>query len=147
MTTEQVSQPATALSRRQRAQGERRDRYIKATLSAEEYDAVVVAAAQAGLTPAAFMAESALSVAGLAKPPTGSARQDLQSLGRALEAAYRELNRVGTNLNQAVAALNKSGKEPESLARFAASVGEHSQRVDDVIGLVQSRLNRRGGLG
>jgi hypothetical protein len=61
-------------------------------------------------------------------------------LQRQLFAARTEVARFGTNVNQAVAALNTTGQAPAWMGRAMALVGYAIRHLDEVIAEVDRRL-------
>ena len=55
-------------------------------------------------------------------------------------AARVALNRVGTNLNQAVAALNATGEAPEWMDRAVARCVRFLEALDEVVSRIHRRL-------
>jgi hypothetical protein len=110
--------------------------------SDDEYAHVAAAAAAVGMTPTGFCAEAAVAAA-TGTPPASAGSQDRQALAtlqRQLFDAVTAVNRIGTNLNQAVARLNAVGETPawlhEAVARCLRSVDrldEVATRVHDVL--------------
>lgn len=92
------------------------------------------AAAAAGITPTGFCAEAAVAAA-LHVPPSDNGRRDrvaLARLQRELFDAIVAVDRVGRNLNQAVAQLNASGVVPSWLERAVAACRRSVERLDDI---------------
>ncbi len=59
---------------------------------------------------------------------------------RQLFAARTAVVRLGTNVNQAVAALNTNGEAPEWMGRAVAMSSRSAQGLDEVIAEVDRRL-------
>jgi hypothetical protein len=89
------------------------------------------------LTPTSFVAAVALAVARDSMPPVPSPMQDL--LGE-LNTARTLVGRFGTNVNQAVAALNATGEAPPALERAVAVCTRAADRLDQVVARIQRRL-------
>ena len=105
-----------------------RGRRVTVRLGEEEYAAVVLAAGRAGLTPSGFVGRAALAAAeGAALPGVSGERAALAEL----MSARVQVRRFGTNVNQAVAALNASGEAPEWLGQAVALAGRAVARVDE----------------
>ncbi|WP_189082739.1 hypothetical protein, partial [Mangrovihabitans endophyticus] len=100
------------------------------------------AAAAAGLTPTGFLAEAGLAAARGIERPAGldPLREALAELQAELFDVRTAVGRIGTNLNQAVAALNATGTAPDWLARAAALCEQRMARVDETIALVDRQL-------
>jgi ABC-type transporter Mla subunit MlaD len=80
----------------------------------------------------------ALAAARGTVPPTPSATR--QALAE-LMAARTQLRRFGTNVNQAVAALNATGEAPEWLALAVETTARAVRRVDEA---AEALMRRRG---
>lgn len=135
--------PATRTGRDRRHQFPRRDRRISPTFTAAEHADVVAVAHSVGLTPTGFCAIAAPAVA---RGETGAAAlpsADIDSL-RTIQAELFDVrtavNRAGTNLNQAVAALNATGEAPSWLHNTAARLIRTFSTVDDAISAIHRRL-------
>lgn len=114
----------------------------------------MAAAARAGLTPTGFCARAALTLAHT--PPSGAIDQvgvtaPIQGVGgervEALAGLQAELAdtrtavvRVGTNLNQAVAAFNATGEAPVWLRHVVEACGRALRTIDEVASRVHRRL-------
>jgi hypothetical protein len=140
-----------------------RTRRIAPSFTTAEYALIVHAATESGLTPTGFCARAALYVAnggpapspgegaatdstGQASPldvvtgrPGGSEDEGLAALQAELAETRTAVVRVGTNLNQAVAALHSTGQPPLWLARVVELCGRALVSVDEAA----SRLHRR----
>ena len=99
------------------------------------------AAAAVGMTPTGFLAEAGLAVA-RGTPPASldPVREQLAALQAELFDARVAVGRIGTNLNQAVAALNATGTAPDWLQHAAALCERRMTRLDEVIAVVDGRL-------
>ena len=95
----------------QRRSGEHAQRRGTPRLSDEERDLVVKAAAEAGLTPAGFVAKAAIAASTAPGGPS-TASGDLRELQRELFAARRAVNMFGSNVNQVAAAGHSTGELP-----------------------------------
>lgn len=113
---------------------------VNARFNAEELADIVAAAAAAGMTPTGWCAEVALAAARGAPPALDLAREGLAQLQAELFDARVAVGRIGTNLNQAVAALHATGEAPDWLVRAAALCERRMERLDEVIALVDGRL-------
>lgn len=99
------------------------------------------AAAAAGVTPTGFCAETSLAAArGKPSPTLDPAHEALAELQAELFDVRVAVGRIGTNLNQAVAALNATGIAPDWLVRAVALCERRMQRIDAVIAKVDRRL-------
>jgi hypothetical protein len=67
-------------------------------------------------------------------------REELARLQRQLFASRTAVVRFGTNVNQAVAALNATAEAPEWMDRAVALAGKSIQQLDEVIAEVDRRL-------
>jgi uncharacterized protein (DUF1778 family) len=124
---------------RNRAKTAGRKRSVLVRLSDAEYEALVAAAAGAGLTPTGYVAEVAVAAAtGGRGPVVAPEREALLELVQ----ARTQLRRYGTNVNQAIAALNAVGEAPvwlrEAVERTSAAV----ERVDRAAALLARRAGR-----
>jgi hypothetical protein len=149
-----VARPAGAAraGRDRQHQIPRRTRKITAAFTDAEYAALAAAAHRIGLTPTGFCAQAALSAtAPSATPPVDAAqpglpgRSDLRLEGlSAIQAELAQLRtavtRVGTNLNQAVTALNVRGELPTWLRHVVEQCGRALYAVDAAASRVHHRL-------
>jgi hypothetical protein len=120
-----------------------RRRRIAPTFTEDEYAAVVVAARGLGLTPSGFCAMAALAAAGSGMAiGTGAAgqREALAAVQAELAELRTSIVRVGTNLNQAVAALNSTGEAPVWLRHAVDRCARVLALVDDAASAVHRRL-------
>ena len=122
--------------RERRPNGSPRNRTILLRLGEEEYEAIVAAAARSGLTPTGWAAEAAVSLARNTAPPVPATRRAV--LVELMQARI-QLRRFGTNVNQAVAALNATGEAPVWLRQAV----ELCARVVDRIDAATAMLARR----
>jgi uncharacterized protein (DUF1778 family) len=110
--------------------------------SAEELEEVKQAAASIGMTATGFCADSALAAA-RGVPLALATEQEREALARLLRelfAARTAVVRFGTNVNQAVAALNSTGQAPDSLDRAVVLCTRSVQALDEVTAEVARRL-------
>jgi hypothetical protein len=112
-------------------------RQVSLWYDADEYGLVSAAAARAGLTPTSFVAAVALAVARDSMPPVPFPIRDALV---ELNAARTLVGRFGTNVNQAVAALNATGEAPPTLERAVAMCTRAADRLDQVVARIQRRL-------
>ncbi len=123
-----------------------RQQRINLRFDADEHRDVRAAALRAGMTPAGFCADAALAAArGTAAPGglvagTGVTRAELAALQRDLFAARTAVIRTGTNLNQAVAALNATGDAPVWLDHAVKRCERSLDQLDAVVADVDRRL-------
>jgi len=110
--------------------------------SDEELDAIRDAAEAADMTLTGFCALAALAVARrqFAAAPSGPSRDELADLQRQLFAARVAVNRVGVNLNQAVAELNTTGAAPVWLKQAVARSVRAVEELDVVVSLIHRQL-------
>lgn len=101
---------------------------MKLRFSDEEFAAIAAAATAAGLTPSGYAAEAALSTARHSAPPLSAPLRE--ALAELID-ARTQVRRFGTNVNQAVAALNATGEAPEWLERAVALTSRAVARVDE----------------
>ncbi len=102
--------------------------------SDDELARIAAAATAVGMTPTGFCAEAAVAAA-TGSPPASAGGQDRQALvvlQRQLFDAVTAVNRIGTNLNQAVARLNATGEAPAWLDRAVALCLRSVDRLDEV---------------
>jgi hypothetical protein len=154
---ELVARPAGVgrSGRDRRHQSPRRSRHITAAFTDAEYAVLAEAARRVGLTPTGFCAQAAL--AATAPPAPGSTGPAAEAGGtslvgadprvEALRQAQADLAalrtaivRVGTNLNQAVAALHARGEVPVWLRHVAEKCAAVLQTVDQTATLLHRRL-------
>jgi hypothetical protein len=131
-------------------------RRVAPSFTADEYAVVMAAAARAGLTPTGFCAHAALALAETQLPPaviddpdgrprpthwidTGQV-EALAALQAELADARTAVVRVGTNLTQAVAALNATGEAPTWLRHVVEACGRVLRTVDEAASRVHRRL-------
>jgi hypothetical protein len=129
-----------------------RTRRITAAFTDDEYALLVVAARRVGLTPTGFCAEAAIAIATApaadVAPSTGRrvmvgadpGEEALAALQAELGALRTAVVRVGTNLNQAVAALNATGDPPPWLRHVLDACGRALTAVDEAASRVHRRL-------
>ena len=111
-------------------------------LSDDEYTRIARAAGDSGLTLAGFAAEATLSAAAgsaVVAPGEGE-RTVLREALRELMAARTAVNRFGSNVNQAVAALNATGNPPEWLVHAVNICRRAVERVDEATGHLRRAL-------
>jgi hypothetical protein len=131
------------VSARQRAGRDRaheapgRARQVKLRYSEDEFAVVQAAARRSGLTPSGFAAEAAIAAARGAEPPAGEPWRE--ALAEVM-AARAQVRRFGTNVNQAVRALNATGEPPEWLDRAVAIANRAVERLDDAAAQLTRRL-------
>ncbi|SNT65686.1 hypothetical protein SAMN05421812_12529 [Asanoa hainanensis] len=118
-----------------------RPRRIAPSFTEQEMADVQKAAEDAGLTPTGFLAEAGLAAA-RGTPPASldRGREGLAQLQAELFDARVAVGRIGTNLNQAVAALNATGAAPDWLIQAVAMCERRMQALDEVISMVDRRL-------
>jgi hypothetical protein len=121
---------------------------IAPSFSAQEYAAVVAAAARIGLTPTGYCAHAALA---LAADPTAPTEADgagpnpavveaLAALQAELADARTAVVRVGTNLNQAVRAFNATGEAPVWLRHVVDLCARTLTALDAAASAIHRRL-------
>ena len=122
--------------------GEARHHRLSPRFTAEELAEVIAAAASVGCTPNGFCADSAVAAARGTPMVLENAqyREDLARLQRQLFAARTAVVRFGTNVNQAVAALNTTGEAPQWMGRAIRRAVESVSGLDEVIAEVDRRL-------
>ena len=121
----------------------RRGARINPSFSPEEHVRVLAAARRAGLTPTGYVALAALAAADGESPaaPASSAQYEaLRDLQADLFDVRNAVNRVGTNLNQAVAALNATGNAPAWLETVAAMCARNLTALDEITSAIHRRI-------
>jgi uncharacterized protein (DUF1778 family) len=129
--------------RRREHDSTRRTLRLTPRLSAQERAEIDAAATAVGMTVNGFAAEAALSVARGLPMVSGAAldREALARLQRQLFEARTAVNRFGSNVNQAVAALHASGYPPTEALTHATSLCTSAVRnLDELIDEVHRRL-------
>ncbi|MBO2462694.1 hypothetical protein [Actinomadura violacea] len=109
---------------------------MRIALSEQEHAVMAAAAASEGLALGAFVAQASLAAA------QGRVVSEYAVLREALAAvllAAGQVQRVGVNLNQAVAALN-SGELVEQLRWYAQAAARAIERLDDLAQELRHRL-------
>jgi hypothetical protein len=118
-----------------------RDCRLTPRFTAAEVAQIETAAAAVGLTQTGFCAEAALSTAhGVRSSLLDPAHETFADVQAELFDTRVALGRIGTNLNQAVAALNATGDPPDWLKRVVALCERRMERLDEVIARVDRRL-------
>lgn len=123
-----------------------RERRVNLRLDPQEHQDITAAAARHGLTPAGFCATAALDTArgtnATSGPVSGAGvtRHELAELQRELFATRTAVARVGTNLNQAVAALNSAGQPPAWLQHAIDRCQHALERIDVAASAIHRRL-------
>lgn len=128
------------LSGRRRRHAKPRCRSVRFDLSEAEYAELAAAADGAGLARGAFAAKATLaavrgSSAQAEMPAVGGLREVLAELMR----VGTLVQRIGVNLNQAVAQLNATGQAPGSLVPIA----EHCTRRVELLDQLAEQLRNR----
>jgi hypothetical protein len=134
--------------RRYRPRGESvRDCRLTPRFTDAELSAVRVVADAAQMTLTGFCAFAALAVARRTPGEAGRAGEEparveeLSELQRELFAARNAVNRVGVNLNQAVAQLNSIGRPPVWFEHAVSRVVSAVREVDSVVACIHRRLS------
>jgi len=130
-----MTSTATTTSSRRRAPGRdrnhlrpRRPRQIKVRYTHDEYATIAGAAREAGLTPTGYVADAALATAqGNPTPSTAPWRTALLELME----ARAQVRRIGTNINQATAAINATGEPPVWLEHALAITNRAVAQLDE----------------
>jgi len=121
-------QPDGQARRRVRRPGTVRRCRIAIAVDNDERTDLENAATDAGLPVSAFVADRALAAARQTAPAaTDTIRGALTELSRATV----QVQKAGTNLNQAVAALNATGQPPGNLHQYARYTTEVIRRLDE----------------
>ncbi len=124
---------------RARSTGNQRTLRLTPRFTAEEIRQLEQAAEAAGLTPTGYTALAAVAAARAGQTPQ---LDELRAALGELAKARTAVNRIGTNLNQAVAALNATGDAPPWLHTIAELCGRTVDAVDDAIGQVRKAVPR-----
>jgi len=123
--------------RRTRHQGTSRTHRIAISVSQAEQEELELAARVEALTPSAFVAEKALAAARRTLPQTTAPlREALADLAR----ATAQVQKVRTNLNQAVAALNATGQAPGNLIQYARYATTIVEKIDQIVLRIRQHL-------
>lgn len=138
----QTETPAAARGRDRRHQYPGRPGRIAPRFTEQEITELRQAAAAVGLTPTGFVAEAGLAAARATERPVelSAAREALAQLQSELFEVRVTVGRIGTNLNQAVAAFNTTSQAPLWLARAAQLCEQRMTRVDETIAQVDRQL-------
>lgn len=129
------------LSGRRRRQPEARCRSVRFDLSEAEYAELAAAADAAGLARGAFAAKATLAaVRGSSTPAGAPAAGALREVLAELMRASTLVQRIGVNLNQAVAQLNATGQAPGSLVPIAEHCAHRVELLDQVAEQVRNRI-------
>jgi hypothetical protein len=138
-TTAQAPGIQRGRDRRHRFPG--RDCRLTPRFTADEVAEIEAAAAAVGVTTSGFCAEAALSAArGVRSAALDPDREGFADVQAELFDARVALGRIGTNLNQAVAAFNATGEPPDWLERVVVLCERRMHRLDEVIERVDRRL-------
>jgi uncharacterized protein (DUF1778 family) len=136
----EATEPRTSTAgQRRRARQQGRSRSYRIAISVDELEQTELekAARSEGLTLSAFVADKALAAARRTVPQvTAPLREALTELIRATV----QVQKVGTNLNQAVAALNATGQAPGNLIQYARYVTTVIEKLDQIAGKIAQRL-------
>jgi hypothetical protein len=114
-----------------------RSRQVKLRYSEDEFAALQAAARRSGLTPSGFAAEAAIAAARGEEPPAGEPWRE--ALAEVM-AARAQVRRFGTNVNQAVRALNATGEPPDWLDHAVTIASRAVERLDDAATQLARRL-------
>jgi uncharacterized protein (DUF1778 family) len=133
------SEPQTpaAQHRRTRHQGTSRTCRIAISVNEAEQEELEQAARAEALTVSAFVAEKALAAARGTVPQSAvPLREALTDLTR----ATAQIQKAGTNLNQAVAALNATGEAPGNLVHYARYTITVVDKIDQIVLRIRQHL-------
>jgi len=114
-----------------------RQRSILLRCTDEEYTDLIAAASRSGLTPSGYAAEAAVAATRESAPP--EAEPWREALAEVME-ARTQVRRFGTNVNQAVRALNATGEPPEWLARAMVFTRSALEQLDQAATVLARRL-------
>ncbi len=131
--------PQFPLDQRQRARHQGRQRACRIAISVDERerDELERAAQEEGLTVSAYVADKALAAARHVIPSAVGLREALADLVR----ATFQVQKVGVNLNQAVAALNSTGEDPGNLMQYARYVAAVIERLYQIAAKVSEPIS------
>jgi hypothetical protein len=115
----------------------RRSRTLLVRCTEAEYKDIAAAATRSGLTPTGFAGEAAVAAARGSRPPSAEPRRE--ALAEVM-AARAQVRRLGSNVNQAVRALNATGEPPEWLDRAIAIANRAVAQLDDAAAQLTRRL-------
>jgi hypothetical protein len=119
---------ASTASRRRSRQAVSRPKVVQFSLTEKEFEEVSASAAQSGMARGAFAAEATLAAArGVSARAWSPLRESLVEL----MSAAGLVRRVGTNLNQAVARLNATGRRGDDLLPAAQFCVRVIRRLDE----------------
>ncbi|GAA1867266.1 hypothetical protein [Actinomadura bangladeshensis] len=134
-SSESASSMAKRRNRRPQS-GSKRRRVLYILLSDDEHGALVRAAEREHLATAAWAALTLLAAAsGTPRAEHNETREVLQAVMQARGQAQR----IGVNLNQAVAALN-SGEVPSTIQWYARAAEQTVRKLDDLAEGLRRRL-------
>lgn len=136
MTISETRRPSAR--RRERSTAAPRRRAVLIRFNDAEQTAVAAAAERAGLTTTGYVASVALSVA--TATPAALAVSPWREVILELIATRGQVRRFAVNVNQAVAALNATGKRPPELAAAIAATTRAVGRLDLIAAELQRRL-------
>ena len=128
-------QPRGGRDRRHRFPGRKKSVLLRCT--DDEFEQLAAAARRSGLTTSGYAAEAALAAAHGSQPPRSEPWRE--ALAEVM-AARAQVRRFGSNVNQAVRALNVTGEAPEWLDRSVALTGNAVAELDRAAGLLVRRL-------
>ena len=115
----------------------RRSRSLFLRCTDAEYDDIAEAATRSGLTPTGFAAEAAIAAARGTRLP--AAEPWREALAEVI-AARAQVRRFGTNVNQAVRALNATGEAPDWLDHAVAVANRAVEQLDEAAAQLARRL-------
>lgn len=129
--------PARRRRNRSRSAGQQRRARLTPRFSDIELAEITQAAIRAGLTSTGFVAQAAVAAARTESAPY---LNPLRGAAAELVAARVAVNRVGTNLNQAVAKLQATGDVPPWLHAAVDLCARTVTAVDDAVGQLRKAL-------
>ncbi|HXL92916.1 MAG TPA: hypothetical protein VN969_28645 [Streptosporangiaceae bacterium] len=137
--SEAAESSTSTASQRRRARQQGRSRSCRIAISVDDLEQAELeqAARAEGLALSASVADKALAAARRSFPQvTAPLREALTELIRATV----QVQKVGTNLNQAVAALNATGQAPGNLIQYARYATTVIEKLDQIAGKIAQRL-------
>lgn len=110
-----------------------RSAHINVRMTPGERESIEDRARRAGMPPSTFMRAAALNIDH--EPVRVADAEELRAM-------RTDLKRIGTNLNQAVRALNSHGPDPVTLSLLENSITHTSEAASQISGLVSRAAER-----
>ena len=110
-------------------------------LTDAEKNVIAAAAGRVGMTPTGYVAETALAAARASRPAGLEPRhEELAQVQAELFGVRSEVQQIGANLNQAIAAFRATGSAPVWLERVAQRCQQSLDAVDATITRADAQL-------